>query len=106
MTNPLNDSDYVTFTRRFVKETVDTMGIEELKDFVVNALHEDFQEVYDDLGQRGAFDDMIGWDEDTFEEVAKDYPIVLEDTEGWTDEDFKDYHKETFIDINNTGGKY
>ena len=34
------------------------------------------------------------------------YPIVLEDTEGWTDEDFADYRKETFIDINNTGGKY
>ena len=49
---------------------------------------------------------MCAWDEDVFEEVAKDYPIVLEDTEGWTDEDFKDYYKETFIDINNTGGKY
>ena len=59
MKSTLNDNDYVTFTRRFVKETVDTMGIEELKDFVVNALHEDFQEVYDDIGQRGVFDDML-----------------------------------------------
>ena len=81
MTNPLNDSDYVTFTRRFVKETVDTMGIEELKDFVVNALHEDFQEVYDDLGQRGALDDMIGWDEDTFLTVAEDFQLELEGVE-------------------------
>ena len=46
------------------------------------------------------------YDTDTFEEVAKDYPIVLEDTDGWTEEDFADYRKETFIDINNTGGKY
>ena len=81
MTNPLNESDYVTFTRRFVKETVDTMGIEELKDFVVNALHEDFQEVYDDLGQRGAFDDMLSWDEDTFFSVAKDFDLELEGVE-------------------------
>ena len=35
-----------------------------------------------------------------------DVHTVLEDTEGWTDEDFADYRKETFIDINNTGGKY
>ena len=81
MKSTLNDNDYVTFTRRFVKETVDTMGIEELKDFVVNALHEDFQEVYDDLGQRGAFDDMIGWDEDTFLTVAEDFQLELEGVE-------------------------
>tara|TARA_B100002019_G_C20835433_1_gene387324 strand:- start:226 stop:471 length:246 start_codon:yes stop_codon:yes gene_type:complete len=81
MKSTLNDKDYVTFTRRFVKETVDTMGIEELKDFVVNALHEDFQEVYDDLGQRGALDDMIGWDEDTFLTVAEDFQLELEGVE-------------------------
>ena len=81
MKSTLNDNDYVTFTRRFVKETVDTMGIEELKDFVVNALHEDFQEVYDDLGQRGALDDMIGWDEDTFLTVAEDFQLELEGVE-------------------------
>ena len=81
MKTELNSKDYVTFTRRFVKETVDTMGIEELKDFVVNALHEDFQEVYDDLGQRGAFDDMIGWDEDVFLTVAEDFELELEGVE-------------------------
>ena len=81
MKSTLNSKDYVTFTRRFVKETVDTMGIEELKDFVVNALHEDFQEVYDDLGQRGAFDDMLGWDEDTFLTVAEDFQLELEGVE-------------------------
>jgi len=81
MKTELNSKDYVTFTRRFVKETVDTMGIEELKDFVVNALHEDFQEVYDDIGQRGALDDMMGWDEDTFLTVAEDFQLELEGVE-------------------------
>ena len=71
MKSTLNSKDYVTFTRRFVKETVDTMDIKELKDFVVNALHEDIQDVYDDLGQRGAFDDMLSWDEDTFLTVQR-----------------------------------
>ena len=81
MRTELNSKEYVTFARRFVKETVDTMGIEELKDFVVNALHEDFQEVYDDLGQRGAFDDMIGWDEDVFLTVAEDFDLEFEGVE-------------------------
>ena len=81
MKTELNSKDYVTFTRRFVKETVDTMDIKELKDFVVNALHEDFQEVYEDLGQRGVFDDMLSWDEDTFLTVAEDFQLELEGVE-------------------------
>ena len=81
MKSTLNDKDYVTFTRRFVKETVDTMGIEELKDFARTAIHEDIQDVYDDLGQRGAFDDMLGWDEDTFFTVAEDFELELEGVE-------------------------
>ena len=79
MKSTLNSKDYVTFTRRFVKETVDTMDIKELKDFVVNALHEDIQDAYDDLGQRGAFDDMQSWDGDVFDEVAKDFELELEE---------------------------
>ena len=81
MKSTLNSKDYVTFTRRFVNETVDTMGIEELKDFARTALHEDIQDVYDDLGQRGAFDDMLGWDEDTFFTVAEDFQLELEGVE-------------------------
>ena len=81
MKTELNSKDYVIFTRRFVKETVDTMDIKELKDFVVNALHEDFQEVYDDLGQSGVFDDMLSWDEDTFLTVAEDFDLELEGVE-------------------------
>ena len=106
MTNPLNDKDYVTFARRFVKETVETLDYQELKNLVTDYIHEDLQKNYDDFGQVSVFETMSAWNSDVFDEIAEDYPIVLEDTEGWTDEDFADYHKETFIDINNTGGKY
>ena len=81
MVSSLNSKDYVTFARRFVKETVENMDAKELKDFVINALHEDIQDVYDDLGQRGAFDDMLSWDEDTFFSVAKDFDLELEGVE-------------------------
>ena len=81
MKTDLNSKEYVSFARRFVKETVENMDAKELKDFVITALHEDIQEMYDDLGQRGAFDEMIGWDEDTFDNVAKDFNLTLEDDE-------------------------
>ena len=81
MKSTLNSKDYVAFARKFVKVSVGTMGIKELRDFVINALHEDFQEVYDDLGQRGAFDDMLSWDEDTFFTVAEDFELELEGVE-------------------------
>ena len=79
MTTKLNSKDYVAFTRRFVKETVENMDATELKDFVINALHEDIQDVYDDLGQRGAFEDMSAWNCDVFDDVAKDYDLTLDD---------------------------
>ena len=81
MKTELNSNDYVTFARRFVKETVDRMDIKELKDFVVNAIHEDLQDVYDDLGQKGVFDDMLSWDEDVFFEVAEDFDLEFEGVE-------------------------
>ena len=81
MKTELNSNDYVTFARRFVKETVDRMDIKELKDFAINAIHEDLQDVYDDLGQRGVFDDMLSWDEDVFFEVAEDFDLELEGVE-------------------------
>ena len=81
MKTELNSKDYVSFARRFVKETVENMDATELKDFVINALHEDMQEIYDDIGQSGVFDEMIAWDEDVFDIVAKDYDLTLEDDE-------------------------
>ena len=38
MTSTLNSKDYVTFARRFVKETVATMDIEELRSLVTNQI--------------------------------------------------------------------
>ena len=81
MKSTLNSKDYVAFARKFVKETVDRMGIEELKGFAINAIHEDLQDVYDDLGQRGVFEDMQSWDEDVFFEVAEEFDLELEGVE-------------------------
>ena len=79
MTTKLNSKDYVSFTRKFVKETVENMGIEELRSFAIDSLHEDFEEIYQYQSQKAVFDEMIAWDEDVFDDVAKDYDLTLDD---------------------------
>ena len=78
MKSTLNSKEYVTFARRFVKETVATMDIEELRSLVTNQIHEEIQEGENEYGQSGAFDEMIAWNEDVFLNVAKDFELEFE----------------------------
>ena len=68
----LSEKEYVTFARKFVKETVATMDIEELRGIVTDHIHEMIQEEENTYGQEGAFEEMMSWDEDVFLDVAKD----------------------------------
>ena len=81
MTTKLNSKDYVAFARKFVNETVENMGIEELRSFAIDSLHEDFEEIYQYQSQKAVFEEMIAWDEDVFDNVAKDYDLTLDDNE-------------------------
>ena len=78
MKTELNSKDYVTFARRFVKETVATMDIEELRSLVTNQIHEEIQEGEDTYGQEGAFEEMMAWSEDIFLSVAEDFELEFE----------------------------
>ena len=78
MKSTLNSKEYVTFARRFVKETVATMDIEELRSIVSDRIHEEIQEQENTFGQEGAFEEMIAWSEDVFLEVAKDFELEFE----------------------------
>ena len=81
MRTELNSKEYVTFARRFVKETVDTMDIEELKSIVSQRIHEEIQEGEDTYGQEGAFEEMMAWSEDIFLSVAEDFELEFEGVE-------------------------
>ena len=78
METELNSKDYVAFARRFVKETVATMDIDELRSIVSQRIHEEIQEGEDTYGQEGAFEEMMAWSEDVFLDVAKDFDLELE----------------------------
>ena len=81
MKTELNSKEYVAFARRFVKETVAIMDIDELRGIVTDHIHEMIQEGENDFGQEGAFEEMKAWDQDIFDSVAKDYDLILEDDE-------------------------
>ena len=74
----INSKEYVTFARRFVKETVETMDIEELRSIVSDRIHEEIQEQENTFGQEGAFEEMMGWSEDIFLSVAEDFDLEFE----------------------------
>ena len=78
MKTELNSKEYVTFARRFVKDLVEDMEIEELKSIVTNHIHEEIQEGENNFGQQGAFDEMMGWSEDIFLSVAEDFDLEFE----------------------------
>ena len=78
MTSTLNSKDYVTFARRFVKETVETMDIDEIRNIVTDYIHDEIQEGENTYGQDGAFEEMMSLDEDVFLDVAKDFELEFE----------------------------
>ena len=81
MKSELNSKDYVTFARRFVKDLVEDMEIEELRRIVTDRIHEEIQEGENTYGQSGAFEEMIAWSEDVFLSVAEDFELELEGVE-------------------------
>ena len=78
MKSTLNSKEYVTFARKFVKDLVEDMEIEELRSIVTDRIHEEIQEQEDTYGQEGAFEEMKSWDEGTFLSVAEDFELELE----------------------------
>ena len=79
MVTELSSKDYVAFARRWVKETAETMDVKQLREFFIDSYHEILEEKLQDIGQQGVFEEMEAWDSDTFESVAKDYNLKLED---------------------------
>ncbi len=75
----LNSKEYVTFARRFVKETVETMDYQELKSLVIDYIHEDLQKSYDDIGQTAVFENMSAWNSEIFDEIAEEYDLEIEE---------------------------
>ena len=78
MKTELEMNEYVPFIRKWVKQTVDMMSIEEIKSMAMESIHEEMEEILQEEGQREVFNEMKAWNSDTLESIAKDYDLVLE----------------------------
>ena len=77
----LSEKEYVTFARKFVKETVASMDIEELRGIVTDHIHEMIQEEEYNCGQEGAFEEMKSWDSELFESISKEFDLEEQNDE-------------------------
>ena len=79
-----------------VERMVDNMSTDDL----VNYVMDDLDKYFDDMPDAEFIDEAKNYWDDGYDEVVKDI-------QDYTDCDFKkDRRDDTFIDINNTGGKY
>ena len=79
MKTELEMNEYVPFIRKWVKQTVDMMSIEEIKSMAMESIHEEMEEILQEEGQREVFNEMKAWNSDSLESIAKDYDLLLED---------------------------
>ena len=78
MKTELEMNEYVPFIRKWVKQTVDMMSIEEIKSMAMESIHEEMEEILQEEGQREVFNEMKAWNSDTLESIAKDYNLKNE----------------------------
>ena len=77
MKTELNSKEYVSFARRFVKETVETMDIDEVRNIVIDYIHEEIQDKEVLYGSMNLFKNSF----DEFHQIESEAEIVEVDLE-------------------------
>ena len=94
--NSLTSQQLSELRELFVDRYVDNMSTKDLVEYVTN----DLDQYYENMPDVEFIDEAKNYWDDSYDEV-------VEDIKEYTDCDFKkDRRDDTFIDINNTGGKY
>ena len=73
MTLPLPEYDKVV--RRFVKEYVDNLDAEQMRNHLSEQFHIDFETIRQDCGQDEVFLEMVNWDSDLYDQIAQDFDL-------------------------------
>ena len=72
MSNPLSMNEYDKVVRRFVKEYVNGLTVDEMREIISESTHTDLENLRQDTVQGSVFEEMEYWQSDIFEEIAKD----------------------------------
>ena len=94
MANILEMREYDKVVRRFVDDYVNNLTPDQMREIISEQTHIDFENIRQDTGQVSVFEEMESWDSELYTDIAKDYPILFEDTEGWTEEDVREFYQE------------
>ena len=73
MTLPLPEYDKVI--RRFVKDYVDNLDVEQMKNHLSEQFHIDFENIRQDMGQDEVFLEMVNWDSELYDQIAQDFDL-------------------------------
>ena len=79
MTLPLPEYDKVI--RRFVKDYVDNLDAEQMRNHLSEQFHIDFENIRKDYGQDEVFLEMVNWDSELYDQIGQDFDLPYTEEE-------------------------
>ena len=79
MTLPLPEYDKVI--RRFVKDYVDNLDAEQMRNHLSEQFHIDFENIRQDMGQDDVFLEMVNWDSELYDQIGQDFDLPYTEEE-------------------------
>ncbi len=73
MTLPLPEYDKVV--RKFVKDYVDNLTPDQMRNHLSEQFHIDLENIRQDMGQDEVFLEMVNWDSDLYDQIAQDFDL-------------------------------
>ena len=73
MTLPLPEYDKVV--RKFVKDYVDNLTPDQMRNHLSEQFHIDLENIRQDMGQDEVFLEMVNWDSDLYDQLAQDFDL-------------------------------
>ena len=75
---PLPLPEYDKVIRRFLKDYVDNLDAEQMRNHLSEQFHIDFENIRKDYGQDEVFLEMVNWDSDLYDQIAQDFDLPEE----------------------------
>ena len=74
----MNLNDYDKFVRRFVKDYVNNLTPDQMRNHLTEQFHIDFENIRQDTGIDSVFEEMASWDNELWTQIAIDFDIPEE----------------------------
>ena len=75
MANILQMSEYDKVVRRFVDDYVNNLTPDQMREFISEQAHIDFENIRQDTGQVSVFEEMAGWDSELWTDTAEYFDL-------------------------------